>query len=133
MQASLAHRDLRWKNVACDPTKQHYYLLDLELVAPLSFKPTFHLTSWGHDTLENGQFTEQSDLHMLGKMMTELTHVIHSEAGLSFLALVTQPVTAMPRLSASTLLNAPWIACHGNCCRVAGAQPPQRWQEQAQS
>ncbi|KAK9841212.1 hypothetical protein WJX74_001927 [Apatococcus lobatus] len=55
-QASLAHRDLCWKNVACDLTKQHHYLLDLELVAPLDFEPTFPaLTSSGHDTLENGQ------------------------------------------------------------------------------
>ena len=125
LQVALVHRDLRWKNTACDPTKHHFYLLDLELVAPTGSQPKFHLTSWGQDTLEHGHYTEQSDLHMLGKMMLELNHVIQSASGRQYLQLLTRPVDAAPRLSAGTLLNNPWIACQGTSCRVAGAQPNQ--------
>lgn len=124
-QANLAHRDLRWKNVACDPTKQQYYLLDLELVAPLDSEPGFSLTSWGRDTLDNGRYTEQSDLHMLGKMLHERKHVLLSGHGQQFLELMTQPVAASPRLSAEALLNNAWIGCEGISCNAAGAQPSQ--------
>ena len=129
----MVHRDLRWQNVACDPTKHHFYLLDLELVGPSGSQPEFHLTSWGQDTLEDGNYTEQSDLHMLGKMMLELNHVIQSAVGRQYLELATQPVDAAPKLSAMTLLNNPWIACQGISCRVAGAQPNQHRNAQAQS
>lgn len=98
-------------------------MLDLELVAPLNSQPEFALTSWGHDTIVNGRYTEQSDLHMLGNMMYELQHVILSGPGQHFLALVTQPVDASPRLLAGALLNSAWIGCQGAICNVEGAQP----------
>lgn len=119
------HRDLLWRNVACDPSKQHFYLLDLELVSPMGIEPGFELTAWGDDTLVNGRYTQQSDLHMLGKMMSEVSNIIQSQPAREFLEILTQPVVKKSRLLASTLLNHEWIACQGVSCRVAGAQPSQ--------
>ena len=43
MQAGFVHRDLRWENTACDVTKRHFFLLDLETVAPVDQAPGYYM------------------------------------------------------------------------------------------
>ena len=67
MQAGFVHRDLRWENTACDVTKRHFFLLDLETVAPVDQAPGYYMEIWGDFTLQNAMYTALSDLRMLGQ------------------------------------------------------------------
>ena len=126
LQAGWVHRDLCWENIACDVSKQHFFLLDLEAVAPADQLPGFHLVSWGDDTLQANVYTRLSDLRMLGKMMFECRDLLKSQAAQEVLRLLTGAAGPTPHLSAQNLLDSTWINCSGDTCRAAGAQPNDR-------
>lgn len=116
------HRDVHWKNGACDLTKTGYFLLDLELCAEVDQEPGFNLRSWDSDTLVHDRYTAASDLHSLGRMLLELYTIIVSEEGRSFLAELRRPAKEQQQ-SAEQLLSHAWIRCEGVHCRAAGAHP----------
>lgn len=76
LQVGWVHRDIRWEKTACEPSKQHFFLLDPETVGPLDQLPGFHLASWGDGTLQATFYTTLSDLRMLGKMMLEYKYLL---------------------------------------------------------
>lgn len=78
----IAHRDVRLRNVV--HFKDRYYLVDLEEMAELNKQPQkeqFGRTAWGLDNaaLQNGLFTQASDLYSLGLVLDTLLQP-HSES-----------------------------------------------------
>ena len=123
LQVGWVHRDIRWENTACEASKQHFFLLDLETVAPLDQLPGFHLASWGDGTLQANFYTTLSDLRMLGKIMLECKYLLKPQAAQEVFHLLTGAAGPNSDLSAQSLLSSPWIACSRESCRAAGAQP----------
>ena len=123
VQAGFVHGDLRGANTACNITKQSFFLLDLETVAPADQVPGFHLTTWGGDVLQGNQYGPLSDLRMLSKMMLTLRARFVSSDARSFLAMLIESALISSQLSASSLLQHPWISCSRTGCRAAGAHP----------
>lgn len=125
MQAGYVHRDMGWRNTACDISKEHYFLLDLELAAPADLEPQFHLTSWNSNTLVGGLYKTASDLHMLGQMLREYAFVATTPAAMAFVTFLERPAKQLARehVTAALLLRHDWFNCAGQHCRQAGAQP----------
>ena len=123
LQAGFVHRDLRWENIACDAAKQHFFLLDLETVAPVDQIPGYYMEIWGDHTLQDAKYTPLSDLRMLGRMLHDLSTMLTSNAARHFMSLLTGAEGPTPQLTAQLCLQHDWIGCSGATCRAAGAQP----------
>ena len=119
------HRDLRWPNVACTADKA-YFLLDLETCQRADEKSEIYMRIW-EGLLQDEKYTKASDICLLGRTLCELDAMQQqlSPSGISFKQLISQPVGQAS--TATQLLSHPWIACQGLDCRVAGAQPNERY------
>ena len=119
------HRDLRWANVACTLDRA-YFLLDLETCHWADKIPKFHMRIL-EGLLQDTKYTKASDICLLGRMLCHLDAMQQplSTSGMSFKQLLSQPIGQAS--TAIQLLSHPWIACQGLDCRVAGAQPNERY------
>ena len=120
----MVHQDLRWPNVACSIDRA-YFLLDLETCHRADRTPEIYLSIW-EGLLQDTKYTKASDICLLGRMLCDLTAMRQhlSPEGTAFKHLVSLPVGQAS--TAVQLLHHPWIACQGQDCRVAGAQPSER-------
>ena len=77
--------------------------------------------------LQHTKYTKASDICLLGRMLCHLGAMQQplSPSGMPFKQLISEPVEQAS--TAVQLLNHPWIACQGPDCRVAGAQPNERY------
>eukprot|EP00611_Tribonema_gayanum_P032757 TRINITY_DN990_c0_g1_i6.p1 TRINITY_DN990_c0_g1~~TRINITY_DN990_c0_g1_i6.p1 ORF type:complete len:378 (-),score=58.32 TRINITY_DN990_c0_g1_i6:160-1293(-) len=123
-QEGFVHRDLRWPNCACDASKSHYFLLDLEMCATADEVPTgtAQQQHWDTDTLDSGRYTRASDLHQLGRMLQEKAVLCTSRAATLFLRALCTPA-AQQRRTVAEFLSDRWISCPGSVCTAAGAIP----------
>lgn len=125
LQAKFVHRDLRWANVACTVNRA-YFLLDLETCHWADQTPNIHLSTW-EDLLQDTKYTTASEVCQLGRMLCGL-HAMQQPLtpdGMAFKHLISRPVGQTP--TTAQLLSHSWIACQGLDCRVAGAQPNERY------
>ncbi len=73
--ASFAHTDIWWPNVIkC--SKDLFYLIDLEMAVKLGCTWSVrehgpHRNAWTDNTLARGRYTAESDLALVGRLLTE--------------------------------------------------------------
>jgi hypothetical protein len=112
LQAGFCHRDVRWANVACSYDRRDYFLLDLEMCAPLDTEAAAlgQLTGWPEGMLVGGKYTAASDLHGLGCLFDdERFSGLHvSDAGQEVLRCLRRPA-AQQLDSARQLLGHQWF------------------------
>ena len=118
------HRDLRWPNVACS-VERAFFLLDLETCDRADRTPEISMSIW-EGLLQYTKYTKATDICLLGRMLCNLTAMQQqlSPEGTAFKHRIFLPVGQAG--TAVQLLHHPWIACQGQDCRVAGAQPNER-------
>ena len=117
-------RDLRWSNTARHPTEPRWFLLDLEACVKEGGRPGSTCgTCWDNDTLVSGCFTYASDLHLLGKVLSDHASCVGSEDGRAFLCALSKPAPSLTAVTACSLLGHEWLKCEGMHCVAAGAQP----------
>ena len=121
VQEGYVHRDLRWPNCACDVSKAHYFLLDLEMCAPADELPAGTAEQqWDDDTLADGRYTRASDLYEFGRMLQHKVNLCRSRLSTAFLMALCQPA-AQQQQTTAYFLSHRWINCPGNGCTAAGA------------
>jgi hypothetical protein len=113
-QAGFCHRDVRWANVACSYDRRDYFLLDLEMCAPLDTDSAAlsRLVRWPEDVLVGGRYTAASDLYCLGCLLEDCPRFPRfqfSAAGRDLFGRLRRPVGQQCD-SAGQLLGHGWFA-----------------------